>query len=501
MNGALEPLNNQGGKDLRAIALMGILCCCVLLAYVFLFSGFTIDDAFISFRYSANFAAGNGLVFNIGERVEGYSNFLWVLILGFLGKMGMDIVEAAKVLGLLSLVAVIAAVYKLVRAATGDAICAMGSLLVVVTSFGLTFYALTGMETVFFTALLTWGGYVFYRNNARVSVGLMMIATAAALTRPEGVLFFPILIAFELARHKRVSKRLVGNAVAFTLMYASYLVWRYSYYGYLLPNTYYAKPPTISSRLPPVVSGFDDIYRFVTATGGPILLACLVYMATSRQVRKKLYPLIPVPVLVVVFQFYSGGDWMESYRYLVPIIPSYIAICVCGMWWILTKATAAKKRRLIMTGLSIVAVFNLAESANFYFKRDSYPNFVMTSEDLIPAAKWVGNHYPASYTIVCWRIGALAYYSKLNLTDDGWGLTDEFVAHSKKEGEWNEAVREEYLAERNPELIMTGSNRDACLEDEIVAGGRTYDLVRHFRQGRSGWWVLYEREDLTASPR
>src|SRR4051794_37248022 len=42
---------------------------------------FTIDDAYISFRYAENLASGHGLVYNLGERVEGYTNFLWVVLL------------------------------------------------------------------------------------------------------------------------------------------------------------------------------------------------------------------------------------------------------------------------------------------------------------------------------------------------------------------------------------------------------------------------------------
>src|SRR5436189_992982 len=45
------------------------------------YAGWMDDDAFISFRYAQNLAEGNGLVFNPGERVEGYTNFLWVLLL------------------------------------------------------------------------------------------------------------------------------------------------------------------------------------------------------------------------------------------------------------------------------------------------------------------------------------------------------------------------------------------------------------------------------------
>src|SRR5207247_899918 len=43
--------------------------------------GWLVDDAFISFRYAQHLVDGYGLVFNPGERVEGYTNFLWTMIM------------------------------------------------------------------------------------------------------------------------------------------------------------------------------------------------------------------------------------------------------------------------------------------------------------------------------------------------------------------------------------------------------------------------------------
>ena len=64
-------------------ASLGIILVCLpwlaLLGWMASVSWFLTDDAFISFRYARNLLEGHGLVFNPGERVEGYSNFLWVL--------------------------------------------------------------------------------------------------------------------------------------------------------------------------------------------------------------------------------------------------------------------------------------------------------------------------------------------------------------------------------------------------------------------------------------
>ena len=57
------------------------------------------DDAFITFRYAENLAAGRGLVFNVGERVEGYSNLLHTLMLAALSLVGIGPVLGANLIG------------------------------------------------------------------------------------------------------------------------------------------------------------------------------------------------------------------------------------------------------------------------------------------------------------------------------------------------------------------------------------------------------------------
>lgn len=481
-------------KVLRWILIVG--CAIALITHVVPFARFTVDDAFIAYRYAENFAKGNGIVFNLGERVEGYSNFLWVMTLGLLKKGGLDVILSSKLLGLLSLLSILVACYLMVRDLTQVTLYPAGFMWLLVTSFELVFFAVTGMETVFFAALLIWGGFLFHRNDCNTSLGLALVSVAIALTRPEGVLFFPALVVFDIMKHRRLSNKLFTAGVVFVSSYAVFLLWRYSYYGYLLPNTFYAKPPKISSNLPVVISGFDDIYRYVASTGGPLLFGLTVLVIVKSKTREKVYPMLPILAVVLTFQFYSGGDWMESYRYLVPMLPAYLVIGVFGLWWLLNRMNLKRKRLTFLAGITFLGLFNIGESASFYFQRDKYPNFVMTSEDLIPAAQWVGEHYPSDYTITCWRIGALAYYSRMDLIDTMWGLTDEYIAHSKYKGEWTNEAQQAYLNKRNPELIMIGAPRRASLENLIQVGGRTYKLVRHFRQGSGQWWVLYERNGL-----
>ena len=74
----------------------------VLAAHAYQYLPFIADDALISLRYSERLTDGQGLTWNDGERVEGYSNLLWVLLCAALGWLGLDMITAVRALGLAS---------------------------------------------------------------------------------------------------------------------------------------------------------------------------------------------------------------------------------------------------------------------------------------------------------------------------------------------------------------------------------------------------------------
>jgi hypothetical protein len=76
------------------IAIVALFVWLTLLCYPFI-----IDDAFISFRYSENLVRGHGLVFNPGERVEGYTNFLWVMVMAGVYALTGESLAWSKALG------------------------------------------------------------------------------------------------------------------------------------------------------------------------------------------------------------------------------------------------------------------------------------------------------------------------------------------------------------------------------------------------------------------
>ena len=155
------------------------------------YTNWKVDDAFISYRYAENFTNGHGLVYNPGERVEGYTNFLWVVILAIAIKLGFDVVLTSLILGMILSGATVVLSYYISRLLTRTNSVSIfhflpGFLLTV--NFSFYAWSISGLETHLFVSLLTLSFYFIVRGNRYGSAGLCF--ALCALTRPEGVIYF-----------------------------------------------------------------------------------------------------------------------------------------------------------------------------------------------------------------------------------------------------------------------------------------------------------------------
>lgn len=89
----------------RLIIILALLQACFLVGVLYIFTNhvyffdFVCDDAFISFRYAENLVNHGELSYNLGQRTEGYSNFLWTLLIAAGVWLGGDAVNLSKTLG------------------------------------------------------------------------------------------------------------------------------------------------------------------------------------------------------------------------------------------------------------------------------------------------------------------------------------------------------------------------------------------------------------------
>lgn len=207
-----------------------------------------IDDAYITFRFVDLFSQGHGWRFSVdGPRVEGFTNFLWALILVVPHWLGGDLMYWSKILGIASGIITLWAAWRLAAVIRGreDLLNLIApAFLATNTHFG--HWAMMGLETLLQTALVTATYYRFEkeRRDPRCWLVSPVLAFLAATTRIDSLYYmsplgvYGILLVFQ--RRYPLKRLLLWGFVA-ALPFCIYNIWRIQYFGDFFPNTYYAK--------------------------------------------------------------------------------------------------------------------------------------------------------------------------------------------------------------------------------------------------------------------
>ena len=307
----------------RIYLIVAILPWLALLGWLAAVSWFLTDDAFISFRYVRNLLEGHGLVFNVGERVEGYSNFLWVLELAaFWGILGIKPEHAAPWLSVIYTAGTIAALLWWAwrtPSLRGRGLTAWMALGLVCSSA--TFAVWTsggGLETRQFTFFVVVAVVclALYRGSQWGLLTASLSLAAAALTRPEGPLiaalccgWFAVQRMVDAGRLRLDWRELAFLIAPFAILVVAHFLFRYAYYGEWLPNTYYAKHVR-----PWYESGFRYLWAAVLETGLYLLLPLAVVALRERwrEYRDGTCALILLIIVVhIAYVMRIGGDHFE----------------------------------------------------------------------------------------------------------------------------------------------------------------------------------------------
>lgn len=299
------------------------------------------DDAFISFRYARNLVEGNGLVFNPGERVEGFTNFLWTLWCAAGMEAGFTPQFWSQFWGVVAYGATIVLLWgnfactrRLVGAEAGVA-----PLAVLLAAFHRDWhiYATSGLETSTVT-LLSFAGYVLLVHGAtrrrQLSLAAGAIMALAVLTRPDAVLFAFLGGVYLLFRAVPRISRAAEYAVAFSLVFGPPTLWRIWYYGDLLPNTFYAKSGDLSwwQQGRHYLSLYLEQYWILGVGVGAaaVLLAAQPLLRRRLDSRWRQFWSSGVLALAMVLLYGAyvvrvGGDFMYA-RMFIPIAPFCVVL-------------------------------------------------------------------------------------------------------------------------------------------------------------------------------
>lgn len=427
------------------------------------------DDAYISFRYSRHLADGLGLVWNPGERVEGYTNFLWVVLiaggmkLGFAAEPFADVLSIASGAILLFSLAAFAA-RRLGWASPWILAAPLG--LVLNRSF--TGWATSGMATMFF-AMLCWTAWARFLNE-REDPGARPWSTAlfalAALTRPDGILFAGLaglLAIADTVAGRRTRPDFVRWAAPLTAIVASHFLWRRAYYGFWLPNTFHAK---INSFGPEHGVLYLSEFHATYAVGFFLPVLVVFWLRTPRPSAVWL----TVPLIAYVgYLLLIGGDTFE-FRFIVYVLPFLAFLVTDGI-----RRLATFRARPVMAIVSVVLA-GLWMGANlrgadperfgkFRYQIRSFPRLQAVANTNLAAGRQLkelldDGTLPRDLVICLATVGALPYVTGLT-TIDYHGLNDVRIARAPVAREGRKAHEQEasieYLKERKVDVHLAGS--------------------------------------------
>ena len=486
-------------RRVRAVAL-GCVLVAALQLLRFADPRWAVDDAWVSFRYAKNLVAGHGLVYEVGATpVEGMTNLLWTLLsaVWIAISPAADPLGGARLVGGICHLATVAIVVVLAarvatRAGGDGAIAGAVAGGIVACTGNLAYFAMSGLETPLWLLLAVVAAErgeavstAEFRGKGTV-LGLGSILGLLAMTRPEGVLVGG-LVVLAFARTVRTAALM---AMPFALIVGAMQVFRLTYYGELLPNTFHAKPGVFGE-------GVDYVFAAIVYATGIVGL-----VAAGPAVRKVPWAraVAAICVVMVAGTAWSGGDWMPGVRRL--------AIPVAGGALLTGIGVACSDRRAVAGALA--AAWIVAAGASFATGWDSTKQVPWEASDLAAAA----NATPGVELVAMADIGRFGHFFD-GAIFDLVGLTDPHIARLEgKHGDkaWDEA----YFRDRAPDLVLARSEdpvtdplgrdpRFGTTEHDVVrsileGGGYRYHATYDLNLPRGRYWVLFASEDVTLPP-
>lgn len=452
------------GESKEATALVVLVATFLVLCGYYM--PFLSDDAMISFRYAQRFAAGEGLTWTSGEPVEGYSDFLWVLLHAPFALIGLDLVPVARVIGFCgALFGVISVSLNPItlRLDLGRVLGGAGYLALLVP---FAVWAIGGLEHGFMSGILVGSlalaerHYQIHVEGAAVGAAsrwtslpaLSILLTALTLLRVDGILIAGLVcLGLSVAALPRLSGLLLGLKVSIGPLVALALqqCFRMVYYHDWIPNTARAKVTVEDVRWE---QGLNHVLQGVSATSIGITLALVALFFGGQHALRRSAPAMCVVVGWLGYQIYVGGDIFPSFRQvLLGLVPfAHIAAVGASTW-----APPKFGDRHVLSGGLLVALHLWMQMAHPENQRGKTERWEWGGSSIGPLLKqaFAGQNPLLAVDAA----GALPYWSGLDALDL-LGLNDRYLAQHRpsnfgKGGIGHELGDAEYYLKRKPDIF------------------------------------------------
>ncbi len=331
----MSPLPALAARERRHVHVLVV----AVFTYLFLANSWLGDDAYITFRVVWNFLHGYGPVFNPGERVQAYTHPLWMLVISAAYGVTREFffTALARLYGF-AVVAVLCVV-RSARSLAGGALAGMAlfssKAFIDYTSSGLEYPLSFLLLALFYVRFCRLGDELYrdkldlYRDGLDDAPRQLrvfgLLAGLAFVNRMDSVLLYALPLAWLAFRARRRREHIVPLVTAFAVPVVLWLLFATIYYGFPLPNTYYAKvatgiPSTLLYR-----QGFAYVLNSIghdPITLGSVGVAAVLALRSTRPLQLSALSAL----LYVAYTVSVGGDFMSGRFFAMPFLVAIIAL-------------------------------------------------------------------------------------------------------------------------------------------------------------------------------
>ena len=492
-----------------------------------------IDDAAITRSYAENIAGGHGFVFNIGgERVEGATSLLWTGLVAIIYLLPVN-----SGIAILTLTYVITAAAVAVYLAIASQLALRlgvparsGLIVAVLLLMGLPDFLVWSVFSMMETAL--WSlmlALLILRLIAQADRDtrsnqdpwLLLAGLALPLTRPEGVAMATGLIVLAMVLRGRPNRALVGGLLATIGACAAAVAFRLWYFGYPMPNTYYAK--VSSDRVQNIVDGAKYLADFLFARpfADVATVICAVVLALAVLQPRQQWAKATVVLACTVFGVLAvyvvlGGDHFTLWRLYLPILP--LLILSAGIAVQSQLPRLAGWPRSLAASAGLVLYLGLSWLFLYQSRADVTKEYELTATGLTFGGFLNTVSPPPELGVIAAGGIALSYDGKIS---DLMGLNWTIMAHANpvKEGYRNHASFDAATFYRYPPDLIALFTRDTCQDGNwseprassgpmkgILMQAQFQEMYQPvvMRDGAAGCWNGFARKtwlEQTSDPR
>lgn len=466
-------------KNVKLIlAIAPALIIYTLLAY---YLRFTQDDAYISYRYVANFLNGHGLVYNIGERIEGFTNFGWVTYLILWGGVGLNYLLLSKLTCFLCGAGMVAVTFLIGRQVFGEKqeVAAVVSTYLVAANLSLAYWSPAGLETAAFGFVALLAVYWYLKRSWLLITAMLL----AVWIRPEGAVVTGVLIVTEWIVERRIpvfTLRCAATAFLFSLPYVGF---KLIYYGSIIPNPFYAKTGLNAGHLQ---SGLQYVWEYLRdyVLFGVGLVVPLLFL---KKLSAGLRAILVFSAGYLIYVILVGGDVLKVHRFFVPVmgLTSILLVTTLKLFTDRLRQTARTTWLGLLAAVLLLLCLYLPYDT---VKAFNYNERLFTAK-MAGKAKAMADSDKSNFSVALPTIGIFGFNLLGHEIIDMVGLTDSTIAkHSEAvipgmESTWKEKKHNSrYLLERAPDYIVfsTGVKPSAPAEKALMMYGafqRAYRAV------------------------